>query len=81
MMNRFKELNYINEKSIEALISKIIIIKLKWKNLKIIENELFVFKLFNILSSNFETYLIILNEETRKNENLLNLNMLITRLK
>ena len=82
IMNRFKELNYIDEKSIEVLISKIIVIKLKWKNLKIIENEFFVFKLFNILNSNFETYLIILfNEKVRKNKNLLNLNTLIIRLK
>ena len=80
-MNRFKELSYINEKSIEVLISKIIVIKSKWKNLKIIENELFVLKLFNILNSSFETYLIIFNEEVRKDENLLNLNTLIIRLK
>ena len=81
MMNRFEELSYIDEKSIEILISKIIIIKSKWKNLKITKDELFVLKLFNILSSSFETYLIILNEKARKDENLLNLNMLIIRLK
>ena len=81
MMNRFEKLNYIDEKSIESLISKIIVIKLKWKDLKIIEDELFVFKFFNVLNSNFETYLIILNEKVRRNENLLNLNMLIIRLK
>ena len=81
MMNRFEELNYIDEKSIETLTSKIIVIKSKWKDLKIIENELFVLKLLNILSSSFETYLIILNEEVKRNENLLNLNTLIIRLK
>ena len=81
MMNRFEELNYINKKSIEVLISKIIVIKLKWKNLKIIEDELFVFKFLNILNSNFKTYLIIFNEKARRNENLLNLNTLIIRLK
>ena len=81
MMNRFEELNYIDKKSIETLISKIIVIKSKWKNLKITEDELFVFKLLTILSSSFETYLIILNEKVRRDENLLNLNTLITRLK
>ena len=80
-MNRFKKLNYIDEKSIESLISKIIVIKSKWKDLKIIEDELFVFKLFNILSLSFKTYLIIFNEKVRKNENLLNLNTLIICLK
>ena len=49
--------------------------------MKIIEDELFVLKLFNILDSNFETYLIILNEKVRRDENLLNLNTLITCLK
>ena len=49
--------------------------------MKITEDELFVFKLLNILNSSFETYLIILNEEARKDENLLNLNTLIIRLK
>ena len=81
MMNRFEKLNYIDEKSIESLASKIIVIKSKWKDLKITKDELFVLKLFNILSSSFETYLIIFNEEARKDENLLNLNTLITRLK
>ena len=81
MINRFEELNYFNKKSIKSLISKIIVIKSKWKNLKIIENEFFVLKLFNILNSSFKTYLIIFNEKTYKNENLLNLNTLITRLK
>ena len=81
MMNRFEKLNYIDEKSIEVLISKIIVIKSKWKNLKIIKDELFVFKFFNILNSSFEMYLIILNEKVRKNENLLNLNTLIICLK
>ena len=38
-------------------------------------------KLLNILSSSFETYLIILNEKVRRDDNLLNLNTLITRLK
>ena len=38
-------------------------------------------KLLNILSLNFETYLIILNEKAHKDENLLNLNTLIIRLK
>ena len=80
-MNRFEKLNYIDEKSIETLTSKIIVIKSKWKDLKIIEDNLFVFKLFNILSSNFKTYLIIFNEEVRRDENLLNLNTLIIRLK
>ena len=80
-MNRFEELNYINAKIIETLISKIIAIKLKWKNLKIIENKFFVLKLFNVLNSSFEIYLIILNEEIKRNENLLNLNTLITCLK
>ena len=80
-MNRFEELSYIDKKSIEILVSKIIIIKSKWKDLKITEDELFVLKLFNILSLSFETYLIILNEEARKDENLLNLNILIIRLK
>ena len=81
MINRFEELNYIDKKSIETLISKIIVIKLKWKDLKIIEDELFVFKFFNILSSSFKTYLIIFNEKVKRNENLLNLNTLIIRLK
>ena len=81
MMNRFEKLNYIDEKSIEVLTSKIIVIKSKWKDLKIIENELFVLKFLNILNSSFETYLIILNKEARKNGNLLNLNTLIIRLK
>ena len=49
--------------------------------MKITEDELFVLKLFNILNSNFETYLIIFNEEVRRDENLLNLNTLIIRLK
>ena len=49
--------------------------------MKITEDELFVLKLFNILSSSFETYLIILNEEVRRDENLLDLNTLIIRLK
>ena len=80
-MNRFKKLNYIDEKSIESLASKIIAIKSKWKDLKITEDELFVLKLLNILSSSFKTYLIILNEKARKDENLLNLNTLIIRLK
>ena len=53
-MNYFKKLNYINKKLIEILILKITIIKLKRKNLKIIENKLFVFKLFNILNSSFK---------------------------
>ena len=38
-------------------------------------------KLFNILSLKFETYLIIFNEKVCKDENLLNLNTLIIRLK
>ena len=49
--------------------------------MKIIEDELFVFKLLNVLNSNFETYLIIFNEKVKRNENLLNLNTLIIRLK
>ena len=81
VMNRFEELSYTDEKSIGALASKIIVIKSEWKDLKITEDELFVFKLFNILSSSFETYLIILNKEARRNENLLNLNTLIICLK
>ena len=81
VMNRFEKLNYIDEKSIGALVSKIIVIKLEWKDLKITEDELFVFKLLNILSSSFETYLIIFNEEVRRDDNLLNLNTLIIRLK
>ena len=81
MINRFEELNYIDEKSIEILISKIIVIKSKWKNLKIIEKELFVFKFRNILSSSFKIYLIILNEKVCKDKNLLNLNTLIICLK
>ena len=40
-----------------------------------------MFKLLNILSSSFETYLIIFNEKIRRDENLLNLNTLITRVK
>ena len=81
MMNRFEELNYIDEKLIEVLTSKIIVIKLKWKDLKITEDEFFVLKLFNILSLSFETYLIIFNEKAHKDENLLNLNTLIICLK
>ena len=38
-------------------------------------------KFFNILNLNFKTYLIIFNEKVRKDENLLNLNMLIICLK
>ena len=49
--------------------------------MKLIENKFFVFKFFNILNSSFETYLIIFNEKIYKNENLLNLNTLIIRLK
>ena len=79
-MNRFEELSYTDEKSIGALASKIIVIKSEWKDLKITEDELFVLKLLNILSSSFETYLIIFNEEARRDENLLNLNILIIRL-
>ena len=81
MMNRFEKLSYTDEKSIEILISKLIVIKSKWKDLKITEDEFFVLKFLNILSSSFETYLIILNEKVRKNKNLLNLNILIIRLK
>ena len=40
-----------------------------------------MFKFFNILSSSFKTYLTIFNEEARRDENLLNLNTLITCLK
>ena len=49
--------------------------------MKIIEDEFFVLKLLNILGPSFETYLIILNEEARRDDNLLNLDTLITRLK
>ena len=80
VMNRFEELSYTDEKSIGALASKIIVIKSEWKDLKITEDELFVLKLLNILGPSFETYLTILNEEARRDENLLNLNTLITRL-
>ena len=40
-----------------------------------------MFKLFNILNLSFKTYLIIFNEKVHKDENLLNLNTLIIRLK
>ena len=49
--------------------------------MKITENELFVLKFLNVLNSNFEKYLIIFNKKVRRNENLLNLNTLIIRLK
>ena len=80
-MNRLKETNYASFFNISDFDKKLRTILKKINDLKISMKKYVIIKLINCLSSEFETYVIVFNEQTRKNKKLSELNELLKSLK
>ena len=80
-MNRLKETDYASFFNISDLDRKLRTILKEINDLKISMKKYVTIKLINCLSSEFETYVIVLNEQARKNKKLSELNELLKSLK